>query len=275
MPHSATQLSATQVAQMIEHAEAAAYADQLRAAPREWNCVAERNEDGWFLCAPTLDFLLFNRLVAWGVDSPARRQQVGIALDRYRSLGVSQFGVQLSPEARPVEVARWLEEFGLSPADNWTKVYRPAGDVPSVSTDLRIEQIDKSHASAFGEIACSAFGMPATLSPWIAAIVGRPGWNHYLGFDGGRPVAAAALFVIGEVGWLGVAGTLATARRRGAQGALMARRLKDGARLGCRWFVTETGEDTAARPNPSFHNMLRLGFTVAYNRANYLARKKI
>jgi hypothetical protein len=54
------------------------------------------------------------------------------------------------------------------------------------------------------------------------------------------------------------------------RGALMARRLEDGQNLGCHWFVTETGEDTPARPNPSFHNMLRAGFTVAYYRQNFM-----
>jgi len=50
----------------------------------------------------------------------------------------------------------------------------------------------------------------------------------------------------------------------------MARRLHDGTALGCRWFVTETGEDLAAKPNPSYHNMLRVGFRLAYQRPNYL-----
>ena len=40
--------------------------------------------------------------------------------------------------------------------------------------------------------------------------------------------------------------------------------------LGYRWFVTETGEDLPTKPNPSFHNMLRAGFRLAYQRPNYL-----
>ena len=46
----------------------------------------------------------------------------------------------------------------------------------------------------------------------------------------------------------------------------MARRIRDGADLGCRWLVTETGEDTPHHPNPSYHNMLRTGFLLAYQR---------
>ena len=35
----------------------------------------------------------------------------------------------------------------------------------------------------------------------------------------------------------------------------------------------ETGEDTSARPNPSFRNMIRAGFTVAYHRQNFMSPK--
>jgi hypothetical protein len=112
--------------------------------------------------------------------------------------------------------------------------------------------------------------MPAVLQPWIASMVGRAGWQHYLAWDGSRPVAAAALYVRDGAGWLGMASTLPAARRRGAQGALMAQRIEDGRALGCRWLVTETGEDTPARPNPSYRNMIRAGFALAYHRENVM-----
>lgn len=34
------------------------------------------------------------------------------------------------------------------------------------------------------------------------------------------------------------------------------------------WIVTETDEELPDRPNPSYHNMLRLGLPVRYVRAN-------
>jgi hypothetical protein len=260
------------VARMSEDAEAAAYADQFAAAPAEWMWSAERTSAGWFLLAPTLDMLLFNRLVGWGLNGPARRSDIERALDRFRAARLTHYGVQISPAAKPVEIPEWLGAAGLSRGDNWTKVYRGAGDVPKIATDLRVEEIGKEHGGIAASIACTTFGMPRHLETWIASIVGRPGWHHYLAFEGADPVATAALFVRGDVGWLGIAGTLPTARRRGAQAALMQRRLNDGRLMGCRWFVTETGQDTLERPNPSFHNMLRLGFEVAYHRPNYLAR---
>ena len=156
--------------------------------------------------------------------------------------------------------------------DNWAKVYRAATPDVVIRTDLRIERIGQAHAAAFAEVSCTAFGMPAVMQPWLTAGVGQPGWMHYLAFDGETPVAGGALFLKGDVGWLGIASTLPAYRRRGAQGALMARRIRDASELGCRWIVTETGEDTPEHPNPSYHNMLRTGFALAYQRPNYIAQ---
>ena len=265
------QLDALSLARLVEFTEGEAYAEQLRVAPPEWRCSAERTELGWCLFAPTLDFVLFNRIVGCGLGSPATRSGLHDALARYRAAGLRRFGVQLAPAGEPAELSQWLAEEGLTKGDNWAKVYRGNGVVTEVQTDLRIEPASKRDANAVGTIASDAFAMPVQLAPWIASLVGRPNWYHYLAWDGSTPVAVAALFVHGEVGWLGIAGTLATARRRGAQSALMARRISDGISLGCRWFVTETGEDLPTKPNPSFHNMLRAGFKVAYQRPNYLA----
>lgn len=264
-------MSPTALARMVENAEAAAYADLLSAAPAAWRCFSEQTANGWALLAPSLNLLLFNRLVGWGLEQPAQRSRIQSALDRYRAAGVTNFGVQLSPVAKPSELPDWLADSGLSRRDSWSKVYRAVGDAPVVATSLRVEPVAETDANAFAAITCASFGMPRQLEPWIASIVGRAGWHTYLALDGRDPVGAGALFVRENIGWLGIAGTLPAARRRGAQSALMARRIADGGRLGCRWLVTETGQDTPERPNPSFHNMMRAGFKVAYHRPNYLA----
>ncbi len=266
----AVTLTAGGVARMVEFTEAAAYADLLHAAPPDWGCVAEETGAGWVLLAPAVDVLLFNRVIGCGLAAPASQRDVADVIGRYRRLGVRNFGVQLSPAAQPADLPCWLDSDGLVRSDSWTKVYRAAGPMPAATTDLRIEPIGAAQAGVFARVTCVAFGMPDALRPWIASIVDRPHWRHYVAWDGRDAVAVGALFVRGDVGWLGIAGTLPATRRRGAQAALIARRLQDGTAAGCRWFVTETAQDSAERPNPSFHNMLRAGFTVAYHRPNYL-----
>jgi len=258
------------IARMMELTEGAAYADLLRAAPAVWRAQAEETGAGWLLAAPPADLLLFNRLVGCGVERAARRDDVRDAVARLRDAGVHNYGVQVSPAAQPFELTAWLGDEGLVPHDRWAKMFRGDDPAAPARTDLEIREVARRHADAFASVVAAGFGMPPAFHPWLAALVGRPQWRPYLAWDGDTPVAGAALFVQGDVGWLGVASTLPAARRRGAQGALMARRIEDGRALGCRWFVTETGEDTPERPNPSFRNMLRSGFALGYHRANYM-----
>ncbi len=258
-----------EVAALVEFTEAAAFADMLAAAPASWSAWSDRRPGGWIIQAPAVDILLFNRVIGTGLPS-ASRAEVDEVVAPFRATRLRSWGVQVSPAAEPEELVEWLGEHGLVRRDSWSKVYRPAGDVPAVRTDLRIERAGVKEAETLGRITRTAFGMPEEREGWLASLVGRPNWFHYLAWSGDEPVAAAALYVSGAVGWLGVAGTLPAARRRGAQSALMARRLLDGARAGCQWFVTETGQDLPDRPNPSYHNMMRMGFQLAYHRPNYL-----
>ena len=80
------------------------------------------------------------------------------------------------------------------------------------------------------------------------------------------------MYVCGEGAWLGLGATVSADRRRGAQTALLARRARDAAKLGCKWVCAETPPDTADRPNASYRNMRRAGMEVRYERANYAFR---
>ena len=258
------------LAAIVELTEGAAYADLLHAAPPQWGCVAEETSCGWLLMAPPLDMLLFNRIVGCGIREPARASTLQELLGRFRARGLRNFGVQLSPAAQPSDLAAELHTEGLAVKDRWTKVHRAPGTPSATETDVDVEQIGVESAAAFAEVTTIGFGMPAQLRPWIASTVGRPGWRHYLASLDGAPVAAATLFIDGTVAWLGVASTLPQARRHGAQGALLARRIADATAIGCRHIITETSEQLPDRPNPSFRNMMRAGFDVLYHRPNFM-----
>jgi len=262
-----------QLAELVEWAEAEAFADMFAAAPADWGLRVERWQSAIALVAPPIDVMLFNRVLGLGLSAPARAEQIDETVALYRQANVENFGIQLSPMAQPAAMKDWLRDRHLTATDNWAKVYRTADQPIEIHTDLRVESIGREHAADFGRVACTAFGMPSALQAWLVKLVMRANWQVYLAFDGAQAVACGALFVRGEVGWLGVAGTLPAFRRRGGQGALMARRIHDAAQLGCRWVITETSEDLPDHPNPSYHNMLRAGFSLAYQRPNYLPHK--
>lgn len=217
-----------------------------------------------------LDVLALNRAVGVGLGTAADEAGLDALIAWYRDAGIPRFFVQLAPEARPPQLRAWLAARGLAHYNNWMKLWRDTDDTPKVVTDLRVERIGAGRAPQFATIVARGFAMPDAIRPWLVATVGRPGWRHYLAFDEEAPVAGGMLFVRGETGWLGFAATDPGHRGRGAQSALIARRIADARALGCRRLVVETGEDTPERRATSFHNLRRLGFELAYVRPNYL-----
>jgi hypothetical protein len=197
------------------------------------------------------------------------------AIAVFKQTGCQNYLAQVSPLAQPAQVPEWLAARGFKPSSNWSKMIRNNEPAPAIPTDLRLEEIEPGQAEAYADVVLASFEIPGVLRPLMKGIVGKPGWHHFMAFDGEKPAAAAAMFVHGEVAWLGFDGTLKKYRQRGAQGALQAMRIEAGRKLGCKWFVTETGEDTPENPNPSYHNMLRTGFKLAYLRRNYVHRAPV
>ena len=103
-------------------------------------------------------------------------------------------------------------------------------------------------------------------------MVGRSGWRHYMAFDGDTPVATGACFIYRETAWIGFAATRTEYRNRGAQSAILAQRINDARESGCALINVETAEQTPEKEAPSYRNMRRYGFEIAYIRPNYLLK---
>jgi GNAT superfamily N-acetyltransferase len=172
-------------------------------------------------------------------------------------------------DEQPQDVARIVE---LGEAEAYADFYHSAPADFAARQGVRVERIGSAIAILMPGLDAMLFNrvMGLGVREPATATIGRAGWRHYLAFDGDQPVATGVLFVRHDIGWLGMAATLPSHRGRGAQGALMAQRIRDGMALGCRRLITETGQDTPGQPNPSYHNMLRTGFKLAYQRANYM-----
>jgi hypothetical protein len=220
------------------------------------------------ISARALPVVTFNRTIGMGVSVPASGRAVAnIAANmRARSAPVAQ--LQIAPFAYNPAVAEAVAAAGFVETPvKWAKLGRPAAEVPAPATQLAIELVEPQAAGAFADAVLRGFGMPPVLKPWLAALVGRPRWRCYAALRGGEIVAGAALYLGTDHGWLGIAGTVPEARRLGAQGALMARRIGDAAALGKGWVFTETG--ILAGDNPSLRNMQRAGFSLLHERSNW------
>lgn len=262
------------LAQHLESIELAAWSDFHKAVSPEtasaYGIDAVFSNGACSAVASKIDILAFNRIIGLGIGNQATEEQLDELIAPYRRQGVNRFFVQICPTAVPGSIPQWLKARGFRHYNNWVKLYRDVKPCPPVETDLHIRLIGRDEAGDFARILASSFGWSATLEPWVAGSVGRPGWHHYMAYDGDTPVATAAIFIDGENGWIDFTSTLPEYRGRGAQGALVERRIADAAALGCKRLVVETAEETPERSAPSYRNMKRFGFQTAYLRPNYI-----
>ena len=262
----------------LEWCEIDAWRDLYAAAPRDVAAATgfriEPVGPTVVLLAPALDVLALNRVVGLGVSEPASEALVDAALDVAVRAGVRRLFVQVVPTAAPPALGDWLTARGLRPYNAWVRLARAVSPDLAASvvapTALRVDEIGTAEAAAFGRIVAAAFGWPATLERWAAASVGRAGWRHYMAYDGREPVATAAFRLAGGEAWFGFAATGELHRGRGAQSALLARRLRDAAAMGATRASLETAQPTPQRVAPSFRNVQRAGFATAYLRQNWL-----
>ncbi len=275
---------------LLETVEARLYDDLFDAVPPELasreGLRLHRHGGARYLTAGGHDHPMFNRVMAVGLDDgPAAAGAAEATLDRaaahYREAAVRRWMVQLLPHMESEAFRAAAGERGVIRLRGWAKHLGPArADVPS-RTDLRIVRVDGDLAGeerermseAWAGILVENFGLPPAFAPWLEGLVGRERWTLYVAKDGDTPVATGALFLSDVEGErfaeLTFASTLPDHRGRGAQSALIARRVADARALGARWIATETDEELADKPNPSYRNLKRLGFPVVYVRANW------
>ena len=218
-----------------------------------------------------VDIGFFNRVIGIGVARPAVEADVEEASAFFDRADRHQSVAQLAGHAVPSDVVGWFEARGFARSRTWVKMWHRLDTLPVATTDLRIERIGPEWADEFARIGViDAYGFPDVVAGVASSSVGRQGWTHYLGFDGDTPVAAAAMRIEDGVAWLGFGAT-----RRRIEDVAANRRCS---RCGCATLgtpaagsrITETGEETPDEPNPSYRNMVRSGFELAYPRHNWV-----
>ncbi len=258
----------------LETCEREAWADFFRAAPEpsasEHGIAVKETAGGLLARAAATDVLALNRVLGLGDCRPASPGDIDEIVREYRESGARRFFVQISPIAEPSDLADRLEDRGFLRYNNWVKLQRDTAAPAFTGTQIEVRPIEGNDADAFGRIVSECFGWPDWLGPWVARTVGRPGWKHYMAFDGAEAVATGAFFVWRDLAWLDFAATLPQHRGRGAQSALLARRIDDAREAGCHALVVETAEQTAARGAPSWRNTVAFGFRQAYLRPNFV-----
>jgi hypothetical protein len=254
----------------IERIERDAWADIYAAAPNDIRQALgishQAVDDGLLLICRALDHIQFDRLGGLGVASPARAEALDQAIAAFDAAGVKNWVVHVAANATALD---WLcAARGLTAHPRtWAKFVRGA-EPATTRNDLVVREIGRDEADAFGATAASAFGLPSIVGRWLSVLPGRPRWQCFMAFDGNDPMTAGALYLDGRTAWLGVGGTIASRRGRGGQSAVLAARINAARAAGCSLLTTETGIPQPGEAAPSYGNIQRAGFRVAYPRPN-------
>jgi GNAT superfamily N-acetyltransferase len=246
-----------------EWIEAEAWADAIDRAP-QWLRAAVggrvlRLGSAMALCAQRADSLLFNRLFA-GTLGPRRAEPIlDDVLAYYDTADVRRFFVHVDA-AEP----RWselLERRDLRRFHRpWIKLARTRSTaVAPLRSAVPVGAARPDEAQAYGRVLAQGLGGGGGAAALLAATVKRRGWTTFVARDEGHVVAAAGLFVRDGIAYLAGAATVPTHRRRGIQGALVARRVELALDMGCTVIASETGAAVAGEANSSYNNMLRCG----------------
>ncbi len=179
--------------------------------------------------------------------------------------------LQLNADALGQSTRDWISQRGLVPEGNgWAKLRRAAPTHPiSYAGDVMTRRVRAEEAGIFGRMMCAGFGFPAKLEPLWSSIVGKRGWSCFFAELDGTPISTGAMYMSDGWAWLGGGTTVPEFRGRGAQKALIAARLNDGASQGVQTFVVETAEPSAGAQNISNANLVAMGFEKLCTRMNY------
>lgn len=254
-----------------ERAEAAGWADFIEAAPPSIAATGGttwRVEGAVGFAIDVQPHLLMNRVIGLGALAPATAATLDAAIEPYRSLG-RQHLVHAIPGSRGEALESILRDRGYQPGRRWRKHVRGAAPVPARADLAGIEVIETDDGPAFGASAMASTGLTG-LEAWFAATVRRPGWTTYLAIQGDTVIAAGQLFVVDDVGWL-FNGEHSVTDQPDAQAAIVARRVEDGRRRGCRWFVSESSEPDPGGPDAGAMSLAAADFEVAYLRRNWFS----
>lgn len=202
-----------------------------------------------------------NRVHLCGAEPGMDARSIRHIIDLFQAEGIGRFFVWLSPGPQMDVVRGWLEASGLTRV-RWTgypTLCRDAGSRVGYSTTLEIREVGPD------EIAAMRDPPDQTIWPDYVRTAGRDGFFHYMAFDGKRPVAIAALGVFEDVGYLTSAATAESGRGRGAQQALIAKRIERAEALGCATQISET----LHMLEQSYRNLQRAGFREVYDKEVY------
>jgi acetyltransferase (GNAT) family protein len=167
-----------------------------------------------------------------------------------------------------------LNERGYQPTEFSNVVYRPiTADLHlHESREIAVRAIEKHETDLWAETAFegwSEFTEVADFMRDMGRVMAVSKTLSFIAELNGKPIAAGALTIAGDVALLAGASTIPAARRQGAQLALLEGRLRYAAEHGC-----TVGMMVALPGSGSQRNAERHGFRIAYTRTKWQLKRQ-
>ncbi len=267
-----------ELAAQLETGEVNAWVDMYEAVPadfaRQFHLDILHVHSTVLTRCKTIPFIHFNVVKNLGMGEPATEALLDELIASYRHAGAKQFWFYHIPHCQPPELPDWFKARGLRPRGGWERIYRGNQALTRMviepSDADRLEKVTPDTAAEWAGYIDRIYGLPTT--PWLQALVGRPGWHHYV-LRRGAWIAAVRTLYVDPTGmaWMGidapVPGVMAPSYDLDAQ--LCQTIVKDGLDLGVRYFVADIEAPAAAMNTPAYRNFEALGFKRPYFRSHY------
>jgi hypothetical protein len=170
------------------------------------------------------------------------------------------------------ELLATLAHRGYQPLECTSVMYRPVGTGMALRGDL--SSAIRAHLAYTNDYAVWAstaaegwqdFGDYSALMHDVVKVFGQcECWKPFIAEANGRPIAAAALSMIDGIALLAGASTIPTARKQGAQQALLNARLHYAAQEGCDLAMMCANPGSGSQRNAERHH-----FRIAYTRTKW------
>lgn len=221
----------------------------------------------------------WSKALGFGREEPVTAELIAEVCAFYRAAGTRRATLQLAPSVIPDDWAEICAREGLTTTSSWAKLVAPVDEVVVRADDderrpadgIRIAPVERGDLYRWAALMLSVFGMPEEhFAEMFAASAAEPNCHPFAVWLEDEMVGTAMMYRQGEIGQMFGGAVAEHARNRGGQTELLAARARLAAELGCSLLVAETGAEAEGEHNSSLHNMLDLGFQVAYERQNWV-----
>jgi GNAT superfamily N-acetyltransferase len=204
-----------------------------------------------------------------GMFEPVTAKQMSEIEEFFRSRGAEVFH-EVCPLADP-SVFELIRERNYQPVEMSNVLYRPIDPDLRLhaarNEEIKVRVIEKNEVDLWAQTACdgwSEFPEVADFLKELNQVMAQATALSFLAELDEQPIATGALSIAGDVALLAGASTVPSARRQGAQNALLEERLRYAAARGCTVGMMVTLPGSGSQRNSERH-----GFRIAYTRTKW------